>query len=239
MDSGHDLCRVTRQSLRTQDPGSRVPPWHRLPPTQKCPCPHAPTHAHPKPPCSAPLAPDALSPGLYSRSPILAKCNLLTQEILLRGLGVMKTTMKLMGRPDLRREGEECEGPELAPCCCLRHGHRPWHQLRSEHHCDARKAGAPAKPLSPGGRVPPPTMAVSPQSHRAMLPSPVPHPPAWCLVTREALPGLPSQFSSGLTRHTCTSDRGASARRNGLPSACSQRPVSQCGCSANVCRMDM
>lgn len=47
-----------------------------------------------------------LSPGLHSRSPILAKCNLLTQEILLRGLGVMKTTMKLMGRPDLLREGE-------------------------------------------------------------------------------------------------------------------------------------
>lgn len=41
-------------------------------------------------------------PGWFSsRSAILAKCNLLTQEILLRGLGVMKTTMKLMGRPDL------------------------------------------------------------------------------------------------------------------------------------------
>lgn len=49
-----------------------------------------------------PLGPEAPSTGLYSRSPILAKCNLLTQEILLRGLGVMKTTMKLMGRPDLR-----------------------------------------------------------------------------------------------------------------------------------------
>lgn len=42
-------------------------------------------------------------PGLYSLSPIFARCNLLTQEILLRGFGVMKTTMKLMGRPDLRR----------------------------------------------------------------------------------------------------------------------------------------
>lgn len=42
-------------------------------------------------------------PGLYSLSPIFARCNLLTQEILLRGFGVMKTTMKLMGRPDLWR----------------------------------------------------------------------------------------------------------------------------------------
>lgn len=48
-----------------------------------------------------PLPPEVLSSGFYSRSPILAKCNLLTQEILLRGLGVMKTTIKLMGRPDL------------------------------------------------------------------------------------------------------------------------------------------
>lgn len=40
----------------------------------------------------------------YSRSPILAKCRRFTQEILLRGFGVMKTTMTLMGRPDLWRE---------------------------------------------------------------------------------------------------------------------------------------
>lgn len=33
---------------------------------------------------------------------ILARCRRLTQEILLRGLGVLKTTMKLTGRPDLR-----------------------------------------------------------------------------------------------------------------------------------------
>lgn len=38
---------------------------------------------------------------LYSRRAILAKCRRLTQEILLRGLGVLRTTMKLTGRPDL------------------------------------------------------------------------------------------------------------------------------------------
>lgn len=43
-------------------------------------------------------------PWGYSRSPILAKCRRFTQEILLRGFGVMKTTMTLMGRPDLCRE---------------------------------------------------------------------------------------------------------------------------------------
>lgn len=63
-------------------------------------------HAHTHTPQTSPLPPlpsKALSPrGFYSRSPILAKCNLLTQEILLKGLGVMKTTMKLMGRPDLQ-----------------------------------------------------------------------------------------------------------------------------------------
>lgn len=36
-----------------------------------------------------------------SLSAILARCNRLTQEILLRGLGVLKTTVKLTGRPDL------------------------------------------------------------------------------------------------------------------------------------------
>lgn len=148
------MSRVTRQSLRTQNPGSRVPPRHRLPPTQKPPCPHASTHAHPKPPCSAPLSPEVLSPGLYSRSPILAKCNRLTQEILLRGLGVMKTTMKLMGRPDLRREGEERERPEQAPGSSLNHGHWPWCQLSSEHQSGARKPGGPPKAPIPWGKSP-------------------------------------------------------------------------------------
>ena len=83
--------------------------------------PHVHTPSLPAPhPC-----PEALSPALYSRSPILAKCNLLTQEILLSGLGVMKTTMKLMGRPDLWREGEELSAqskrlvprPPARTCC--------------------------------------------------------------------------------------------------------------------------
>lgn len=38
---------------------------------------------------------------LCLRCAILAKCRRLTQEILLRGLGVLRTTMKLTGRPDL------------------------------------------------------------------------------------------------------------------------------------------
>lgn len=38
------------------------------------------------------------------RSAILAKCRRLTQEILLRGLGVLKTTVKLTGRPDLEEK---------------------------------------------------------------------------------------------------------------------------------------
>lgn len=67
--------------------------------------PGRPPHTHTYTPQTsrlAPPTPKVLSLGLYLRSPILARCNLLTQEILLRGLGVMKTTMKLMGRPDLR-----------------------------------------------------------------------------------------------------------------------------------------
>lgn len=39
---------------------------------------------------------------LCLRCVILAKCRRLTQEILLSGLGVLKTTMKLTGRPDLQ-----------------------------------------------------------------------------------------------------------------------------------------
>lgn len=38
---------------------------------------------------------------------ILARCNRLTQEILLRGLGVLKTTVKLTGRPDLWENTQE------------------------------------------------------------------------------------------------------------------------------------
>lgn len=72
--------------------------------------PGCPPCTHTYTPQTSPLPPlpaKVLSWGLYLRSPILARCNLLTQEILLRGLGVMKTTMKLMGRPDLRGEGRE------------------------------------------------------------------------------------------------------------------------------------
>lgn len=58
-------------------------------------------HTHPQTTPLPPRPSETFPLGLYSRSPILAKCNLLTQEILLRGLGVIKTTMKLMGRPDL------------------------------------------------------------------------------------------------------------------------------------------
>lgn len=80
--------------VTTASPFTQKPPW---PPRLNAPL--APTHIHtPNLPLSTPTL------GLYSRSPILAKCNLLTQEILLRGLGVMKTTMKLMGRPDLQGE---------------------------------------------------------------------------------------------------------------------------------------
>lgn len=102
------MSKVTEQGLSTQNPDSRSfstaqPPSHSeasLPP-MSLDVLHRLTHTPPKPPLSAPLSPRH-SPRLYSRSAILAKCNLLTQEILLRGLGVMKTTMKLMGRPDLR-----------------------------------------------------------------------------------------------------------------------------------------
>lgn len=38
------------------------------------------------------------------RSAILARCRRLTQDILLRGLGVFSTTMKLTGRPDLQKQ---------------------------------------------------------------------------------------------------------------------------------------
>lgn len=67
-------------------------PSHR-----EMPRPHGPQWAHTL------NLPPYTCPGLYSLSPIFARCNLLTQEILLRGFGVMNTTMKLMGRPDLRR----------------------------------------------------------------------------------------------------------------------------------------
>lgn len=160
----------------------------------------------------------------------MAKCNLLTQEILLRGLGVMKTTMKLMGRPDLRQEGEEYECPELAPGCCLRHGHRPWYQLRSEHHCEARKAGAQPslRPLR-AESLHQPWRSLR-KATRPCSPAQSPTPRLGVgLATREALPGLPSQFSSGLTRHTYTSDweplPGETDSRRPAPSA-------QCGCSA-------
>lgn len=81
----------------------------------------APPPSHWDTPCSLTISssqPQLLSlprpgsaPSLYSLSPIFAKCNLLTQEILLRGFGVMKTTMKLMGRPDLwtERQGRTYE----------------------------------------------------------------------------------------------------------------------------------
>lgn len=47
---------------------------------------------------------------------ILARCRRLTQEILLIGLGVLKTTVKLTGRPDLSRDvrthtSTNCENP--------------------------------------------------------------------------------------------------------------------------------
>lgn len=47
---------------------------------------------------------------------ILARCRRLTQEILLIGLGVLKTTVKLTGRPDLSRDVHthtctNCENP--------------------------------------------------------------------------------------------------------------------------------
>ena len=43
---------------------------------------------------------------VHLRSAILDKCSRLTQEILLRGLGVLKTIMKLTGRPDLQDNTE-------------------------------------------------------------------------------------------------------------------------------------
>ena len=98
------MSKVTKPQLfllRTTPPlrSLPVPPpqaWNHPPPPLPPPR-HALLLPHPSPPLPQPL-----TPRLYSRSPILAKCSLLTQEILLRGVGVMKTTMKLMGRPDLQ-----------------------------------------------------------------------------------------------------------------------------------------
>lgn len=46
---------------------------------------------------------------LCLRRAILAKCRRLTQEILLRGLGVFSTTMKLTGRPDLQSRQRQAD----------------------------------------------------------------------------------------------------------------------------------
>lgn len=178
--------------------------------------------------------------GFNSRSPILAKCNLLTQEILLRGLGVMKTTMKLMGRPDLRRDSKEHECPEQAPGSSLHH--RPG---RGASSAQGIRAGPESlvtqqslRPL--GQRVPPPTMAPEWRS----LPKPpgcTPQPRPWHL-------GLVPSDSRGPSRAPRSASPGphqthvhmrlrASAGRNRLPRACSQH-LAQGRCSANVCRMD-
>lgn len=100
-----------------------------------------------------------------------------------------------------------------------------------------QKGWSPAKPPSPAGRVPPPTMAVSPQSHQAMLPSPVPHPQAWGGPSDSRGPSrAPQSVFLGPHQTHVHIRLGASAGRNRLPSARSQRPV---WVFRDVCTMDM
>lgn len=69
--------------------------------------------------------------ALCLRCATLAKCRRLTQEILLRGLGVFSTTIKLTGRPDLQSRQRQTDTSVLSwsdamsslqtnSCCCRR-----------------------------------------------------------------------------------------------------------------------